>query len=127
EKTLTLSAILFVICLLLLNIAGVVVSPALAYAFTIFYGISFGMATPALITSASDLFQGKRRGSILGAIVLGGYVGGAVGAWLSGRFFDLTGAYEINFLAAGLAMLTSAWLIWKANPDAVRHAQHRLS
>ncbi len=123
EKTLTLSIIVFIICIPLLNLAGVVINPALAYTFTIFYGIGFGMATPALMTSAADLFQGKHFGSILGVIVFGGFAGGAIGAWLSGRLFDLTGDYQVNFLVAGLAMLTSAALIWKARPGGVRQAR----
>ncbi|HZF39421.1 MAG TPA: MFS transporter [Blastocatellia bacterium] len=123
EKTLTLSLVTFVACIALLNLAGVVNSPALVYLFTLFYGLGFGMAVPALMISASDLFQGKHFGSILGVIVLGGYFGGALGAWLSGRLFDLTHAYQVNFLFAGLAMLISAALIWKARPGSVRQVR----
>jgi MFS family permease len=73
--------------------------------------------------SASDLFQGKHFGSILGVIFLGGYFGGAFGAWLGGRLFDLTDAYKANFLLSGLAMLTSVVLIWKARPGSVRQVR----
>jgi sugar phosphate permease len=120
EKTLTLSFVMFGVGVVFLNLAGAVSSPALVYVFTLFYGVGQGMAPPALMISASDLFQGKHFGSILGVIVLGGYFGGAIGAWLSGSLFDLTGAYQVNFLVSGLAMLTSAALIWKARPGSVR-------
>ena len=120
EKTLTLGLLIFVGCIALLNLAGVVNSPALIYAFTLFYGLGFGMAVPALMISASDLFQGKHFGSILGVIALGGYFGGGFGAWLSGLLFDLTHAYQVNFLVSALAMLISAGLIWKARPGSVR-------
>jgi len=123
EKTLTLSIIVFATCIALLNLAGVVINPTLIYVFTIFYGIGFGMSLPALITSAADLFQGKHFGSILGVIVFGGFIGGAIGAWLGGYLFDLTRAYQINFLVAGLAMLISAVMIWKARPGSVRQAR----
>lgn len=123
EKTLTLSIVVFVTCIVLLNLAGVIINPALVYVFTIFYGIGFGMAVPALMTSAADLFQGKHFGSILGVIVLGGFIGGAIGAWLGGHFFDLTHTYQVNFLVAGLAMLISAALIWKARPGSVRQVR----
>lgn len=123
EKTLTLSLVTFGVSIVFLNMAGAVISPALVYVFTFFYGIGQGMAAPALMISASDLFQGKHFGSILGVIVLGGYFGGAIGAWLSGRLFDLTGAYHVNFLVSGLAMLISATLIWKARPGSVRQAR----
>ncbi|MGH9901024.1 MAG: MFS transporter [Pyrinomonadaceae bacterium] len=120
EKTLTLSVSSFIVCLLLLNAAGSSVGPAVIYAFAIFYGMGSGMTLPALMASAADLFQGKHFGSILGVITLGGFSGGAVGAWLGGYFFDLTQAYLVNFLAAGAVMIVSASLMWKARPGRVR-------
>ncbi|HKX26499.1 MAG TPA: MFS transporter [Blastocatellia bacterium] len=116
EKTLTLSIAIFVVGIALLNLAGSVVSQPLIYAFVVCYGIGFGMAIPSLMTSAADLFQGRNFGSILGIIVLGGLVGGALGAWLSGHFFDLTRSYQVNFLVSSLAMLLAGALIWKAQP-----------
>jgi MFS family permease len=120
EKTLTLSLVMLSAGIVLLNLAGAADSPSLVYAFTIFYGVGQGMAPPVLMISASDLFQSKHFGPILGVIFLGGYFGGAIGAWLSGSLFDLTGAYQVNFLVSGLAMLTSATLIWKARPGSVQ-------
>jgi MFS family permease len=120
EKTMTLSLVTFVTSIVFLNLTGAVSSPALVYVFTLFYGIGQGMVAPAIMISASDLFQGKHFGSILGVVVLGGYFGGAIGAWLSGSLIDLTGAYQANFLVSGLAMLTSAALIWKVRPGSVR-------
>lgn len=120
EKTLTLSLLTFCASIVFLNMAGAAISPALVYVFTLFYGIGQGMASPALMTSASDLFQGKHFGSILGVIVLGGYFGGGIGAWQSGLLFDLTGGYQVNFLVSGLAMLISVALIWKARPGSIR-------
>jgi MFS family permease len=123
EKTLTLSLVIFVTGIVLLNVVGVITSAPLVYVFTLLYGLGFGMAVPALMISASDLFQGKHFGSILGVIVLGGYFGAALGAWLSGRLFDLTGAYQVNFLVSGLVMLTSVALIWKVRPGSVRQVR----
>jgi MFS family permease len=123
EKTLTVSLVTFVICIVLLNLAGAVISPAIVYVFLLFYGIGQGMSPPALMISASDLFQGKHFGSILGVIVLLGYFGAAIGAWLSGRLFDLTGAYKVNFLVSGLTMLVSVVLIWKVRPGSVRQVR----
>jgi MFS family permease len=123
EKTFTLSLLTFCVSIVFLNLVGASVNPALVAVFTLFYGIGQGMATPALMISVSDLFQGKHFGSILGVIVLGGYISGGIGAWLSGRLFDLTGGYQVNFLISGLAMLTSVALIWKARPGGVRQVR----
>jgi MFS family permease len=120
EKTLTLSIAIFVACIVMLNIGGLINSPAIIYAFAVFYGMGYGMALPALMASASDLFQGKHFGAILGVFILGGYLGGALGTWMGGHFFDLTKAYRINFLVAAIVMFISALLIWKARPGRVR-------
>jgi MFS family permease len=120
EKTLTLSIAVFVACIILLAIGGVVISPVLIYVFAIFYGLGYGMALPALITSSSDLFQGKHFGAILGVILLGGFFGGAIGTWLGGYLYDLTSAYRMNFLVAVLTMAVSGVLVWKARPSRVR-------
>ncbi len=125
EKTLTLSILIFILCIVLLNLGGVIYSPAIIYAFTVFYGLGYGMALPALIASAADLFQGKHFGAILGFMILGGFSGGAIGTWLGGHFYDLTNAYQINFLIAALTMFVSAALIWKARPSRVRLVMHR--
>jgi MFS family permease len=120
EKTLTLGVLMFIGCIVLLNIGGLIVSPVFIYGFAVLYGIGYGMAFPALMASVADLFQGKHFGSILGVILLSGYFGGALGSWLGGLFFDLTHAYRVNFLVAGIVMLSSAALIWKAGPGQIR-------
>jgi MFS family permease len=120
EKTLTLAIAIFIACIVLLNLAGWIINPIFLYAFAIVYGIGFGMSFPTLMASAADLFEGNHFGSILGVIALGGYFGAAIGAWLGGYFFDLTGDYKLNFIVAALVMLFSAALIWKARPSQVR-------
>ncbi len=120
EKTLTLSIIVFIACVAMLNLGGLIISPAIIYAFCVFYGMGYGMAVPALIASSGDLFGGKHYGSILGLILLGGFIGGAIGTWLGGKLFDLTGAYAINFIVAAVTMVISMALIWSARPSRVR-------
>lgn len=123
EKTLTISIGLFLLCLGLLNFAGSAVNSANVVAFAVLYGLSYGMALPALITSASDLFQGQHFGSILGVIVFGAFVGGGVGTWLGGHLFDWTRSYELNFASSAVLMLAAAALIWKARPGRIRLKQ----
>ena len=120
ERTLTISISIFVASIALLYASGMLVSPVLVYLFTVFYGMGYGMALPALMTSAADLFQGRHFGAVLGVIVLGGFLGGSVGTWLGGALYDLTKDYQLNFLLASLAMLLAAVLIWKARPGKVR-------
>jgi len=120
EKTLTLSVISFVICLVLLTVGGLVVSPLIVYLFAFFYGMGSGMTLPVLMASAADLFQGQHFGSILGVMTLGGFSGGALGAWLGGYLFDVTSGYTFNFAVAAVLMFVSGSLIWIARPGGVR-------
>ncbi|HXG68259.1 MAG TPA: MFS transporter [Blastocatellia bacterium] len=120
EKTLTLGVACIVLCILLLAAAGSIASPVLVYSFSVLYGLGNGMALPAFMAATADLFQGKHFGSILGVAMLGGYLGGALGAWLSGYLFDVTQAYKLNFMIAGVAMALAGALIWKVRPGHVR-------
>lgn len=120
ERTLSLGVLFYIGCIVFLNLSGVVVSLFLLVGFVLLYGVGWGMAFPALMASAADLFQGKHFGSILGVLLLGGYFGAAFGSWLGGFLFDWTHAYRLNFLVAGTVMLLASALIWKVGPRQVR-------
>jgi MFS family permease len=120
EKALTLGIATILISIACLTIAGLATKPIFPYAFAVFYGLGNGIALPAFMAAVADLFQGKHFGSILGITTLGGYLGGALGAWLSGYLFDVTKAYKLNFLVAAVAMFLTAILIWKVRPGRVR-------
>jgi MFS family permease len=120
ERTLSLGVLFYIGCIVFLNLSGLVVSLFLLVGFVLLYGVGWGMAFPALMASAADLFQGKHFGSILGVLLLGGYFGAAFGSWLGGFLFDWTHAYRLNFLVAGTVMLLASALIWKAGPRQVR-------
>lgn len=123
EKTVTVSAVIFILFLLVLYIAGFVSSPLLVYASVVLYGTGGAMPLPALIAAAGDIFQGKHFGAIIGLLLLGGYIGGAVGAWLGGYLFDRLQTYDWHFILAIAVTILSAALIWKARPSKVRVIQ----
>lgn len=120
EKTLTLSVTSSVICLVLLYICGLIISPFLVYVFSIFYGVGSGMTLPVLMAAAGDIFQGRNLGSIIGVLMIGGFAGGALGVWGGGYLYDVTKSYEAMFIVAGAVMIASGALIWKARPSQVR-------
>jgi MFS family permease len=120
EKAVSLSAAIFILFLALLYAAGVVKSPPLVYAAAVLYGIGGAMPLPALMAATGDIFQGRHLGAIIGVIMLGGFVGGAFGAWLGGQLFDLTHSYDAHFTLTVLVTLASAALIWRARPSQVR-------
>jgi MFS family permease len=120
EKAITWSAVIFVLFLLLLYAAGVMSSPLLVYASVTLYGIGGAMPLPALMAATGDIFQGRHLGAIIGVLMLGGFVGGGLGAWLGGKLFDATHSYNSHFVLTVLVTIASAVLICQARPSRVR-------
>ena len=77
-------------------------------------GFGFGMRIAQLSAIPADLFGGPRLGTILGVVQAGGGLGGAIGPFLGGWLFDVTGSYEPAFAAAALAVTGSALAAWIA-------------
>jgi len=62
-----------------------------------------------------DMFHGKEFGSISGLLLTGMGIGGAIGPWLGGYIYDVSGSYKgafilclVSFGFAGLAVLIAA-------------------
>jgi MFS family permease len=108
-----------VIVLLSVGLLGVIaVSPhrAIVYLYAAVMGIGYAATVPIMPTVISDVFGGARFGSIFGALHLANAAGGAVGAWLAGAVFDLTGSYTVAFTAAAVAALLAIGAVWLALP-----------
>jgi MFS family permease len=81
-------------------------------------GFGFGMRIAQLSAIPADVFSGPHLGVILGIVQAGGGLGGAIGPFLGGWLFDITGSYRLAFVAAGLAVAGSAVAAWIAAPPA---------
>jgi MFS family permease len=77
-------------------------------------GVGFGMRIAQLSAIPADVFSGPHLGAILGLVSAGGGLGGAVGPFLGGWLFDVTGSYRLAFVAAALAVAGSAVAAWLA-------------
>jgi MFS family permease len=62
-----------------------------------FFGLTWGARGPSITAKTADLFPGPQLGTILGAITIGTGVWSALGSWLAGWSFDLTGSYRAAF------------------------------
>jgi len=71
-----------------------------------------GMSGSLAMTSAltGDIFGRFSVGSIFGLIFLSHQTGAALGSWLGGALFDLTGGYGAAFSVAGALLLIAAGL-----------------
>jgi predicted MFS family arabinose efflux permease len=82
------------------------------YAFVISYGFAQGAGGIAVAVKTVEVFHGPRLGTIFMVVTLSGNLGAAFGAWVGGRFFDLTGSYGLTFataIASGLLAIGCMW------------------
>ena len=85
-----------------------------AYVYAVLLGIGYS-ATAALIPAIiSDRFRGPRFGLILGVSLVGSSLGSALGPWMAGRLFDMTGSYTIPFVIAAACGAVAAAAGWRA-------------
>jgi MFS family permease len=77
-------------------------------------GFGFGMRIAQLSAIPADVFSGPHLGAILGVVQAGGGLGGAIGPFLGGWLFDVTGGYTLAFMAAAIAVAGSAVAAWFA-------------
>ena len=81
------------------------------YAFALTYGVAHGGFFTALSPIVADYFGLRAHGTLFGMVTFCGNVGGAIGPFLAGYIFDVTGAYRLAFwLCVGMSVLGLALL-----------------
>jgi MFS family permease len=87
--------------------------PGWLVGYVLFYGLAQGSGGIVTAARAADLFAGPRFGAIYGWIVLATGPGEALGAWVGGAIFDLTGSYLGAFGFVAAALLAGVAAIWR--------------
>jgi nitrate/nitrite transporter NarK len=85
-------------------------------------GLGWGANYTLLQAVAGDLFGTRSLGKVMGAVTVLDAGGGAIGPWLTARFADQTGNYQLGFLVISgliLAALIAAWRLKVETPDLV--------
>ena len=76
-----------------------------------------GGIVPAYAIIVREHFPPQEAGARVGSVIMASLVGMALGGWISGKIFDLTGSYHaafMNGIAWNLLNLTiSGWLFWR--------------
>jgi len=98
----------------------------LLYIYVVFFGIGFGSRAVIFSALMADIFSGKGFGSILGYSTVAVGVGGALGSWLGGAFYDWTGSYLISFALSTVVLSISDVCIWLAAVPSVANYDKRL-
>ena len=86
------------------------------YAFVILYGAGFGSIGPMTASTTGDLFPGNSVGRIMAMQSVGFGMGGALGPYLGGYFYDQMGSYFIPVLLLLASILLGVLGIWMATP-----------
>lgn len=104
------------IVITLLGISGLVGihlgSPMwLLYAAVILYGIGHSAGNPTYGALIADIFGGAHIGTIFGFLEVSFGLGSALGAWLGGYLYDLTGSYRLPFSLGFLTFIFSYFTV----------------
>ena len=93
----------------------------LLYGYAIFFGLGYGSVAPIYPARAADLFHGPEFGKIYGLLAMAGGLGGALGAWLSGMIFDVTGSYHFPFVITLVILIVIVILFWFTSPTSPKN------
>jgi MFS family permease len=73
------------------------------YLFAIIFGFAYGGEVPQMPVLMGRFFGLRALAALVGVIVFGATVGGAIGAWVGGQIFDVTQSYQLAFTIAATA------------------------
>jgi MFS family permease len=114
-RTLLLGSALQGVALLLYLPADGLVS---LYVVSALFGLFQGGIVPSYAIIVREYFDARTAGATVSIVLTATLVGMALGGWMSGALFDLTGSYRAAFLN-GIAwnllnMAIAGWLLWRS-------------
>lgn len=70
------------------------------YLFAIVFGFAYGGEVPQMPVMVGQFFGMRAVAALVGVTVFGATMGGALGAWVGGKVFDVTQSYQLAFAIA---------------------------
>lgn len=119
EKTVLIAVVLAIAGMVALMSVRDTSQPWLLYIYAVCFGLATGLFSPTIIVGLADIYHGRNIGAISALILTGVGFGGAIGPWLGGYVYDMTGSYNIAFIISTAAIALSGISFWIAAP---RHA-----
>jgi MFS family permease len=80
----------------------------LLWAYVLPFGLTLGARGPIVAALAADVYRGRSFGAVLGIVTFGNRLGSAIGPWLGGLLYDLTGSYRPAFVVSITALAVAA-------------------
>ena len=113
-RTLVLGSVLQGVALLLFLPFDGMVS---LYVISALFGLFQGGIVPSYAIIVREYFPAKRVGVLVGAVIMATMIGMALGGWMSGKVFDLTGSYHAAFVNGvlwnALNLCIALYLLWR--------------
>ena len=113
-KTLVLGSVLRGLALLLFLPFDGMVS---LYLISALFGLFQGGIVPSYAIIVREYFPAQRAGVLVGAVIMVTMKGMALGGWMSGKVFDLTGSYHAAFVNGvlwnALNLSITLYLLWR--------------
>jgi len=72
------------------------------YVFAIVFGFAYGGEVPQMPVLIGRFFGLRSVAALVGMVVFGATTGGAIGAWIAGKIFDVTQSYQLAFIIAAV-------------------------
>ena len=109
-RTLLLGSVLQTVALLMFLPFDGMVS---LYLVSALFGLFQGGIVPSYAIIVRELYSPREAGARVGAVLTATMLGMALGGWMSGAIFDLTGSYDAAFLnGIGWNLLNVAIVLW---------------
>lgn len=77
------------------------------YLFAIIFGFAYGGEVPQMPVLVGHFFGLRAVAALVGVVVFGATIGGAIGAWMGGQIFDVTQSYQLAFAISAIAGFSS--------------------
>ena len=116
-RTLLIGSILQCIALFLYLPAGGLVS---LYVVSLVFGLSQGGIVPSYALIVREYLPAKEAGARVGIVLMATILGMALGGWMSGWIYDVSGSYQLAFVNGivwnGFNIALMIWLLLRSRP-----------
>lgn len=121
-RTLLIGSTLQCLALFLYLPAGGMVS---LYVVSLVFGLSQGGIVPSYALIVREYMPAREAGGRVGFVMMATILGMALGGWLSGQIYDLSGSYHLAFINGilwnGMNIAIMIWLWLRSKPRAPRN------
>jgi MFS family permease len=99
------------------------------YLVSLVFGLSQGGIVPSYALIVREYMPAREAGARVGFVMMATILGMALGGWLSGQIYDLSGSYRLAFINGilwnGMNIAIIVWLLMRSRPRGPRTVEER--